>query len=344
MPPRISSGKRQARRIRAVERLLQSGELTPEDIPDQYGLEGYSVDPDTLTLRPPPSDALAAPDPEPVVAAPEPEVAPSQPWAPSVGSLDLPAPTKRPRVSFQEPSSSSSSGPRPVESSEASAPSGSTGAPDPFQGISVSFDLHRTIDDSTWAGSIPSVHRTLLRRLVSKGVPLLICSYIGRSLGEGEEKERRSQDTRDNARAVVSHLAADLGLTYTESLEQGLHPDCLTFVIVDRKLWKAGRAVHGPLNGKVSCLTHFGVTAHFDDNLEINSEIAKYGFLPYHHLTGGKQGRKRLYLEALDDAGFSHYSSSSFVESFKAFVSDVESGIFWRKHEVLQDSTLPFSL
>ena len=368
MSPKVSSGKRQARRVRAAERRLQSGDLAPEDVPEQYGLEGYTLHLETLTLHPPQSDALSAFDPEVIaepVIVPDPGSPPlsitvdfqpttgpfprvvadrRQPWAPSIGSLDLSAySSKKPRVSHQEPSSSSSA-PQPSSSSSALAPSEPVTAPDPFQGIIVSFDLHKTIDDSTWWGEIPSVHRNILQRLVDKGVSLLICSYIGRSLGEGEEKERQSQETRDHARAVVSQLASDLGLAYTEKLYQGLRPDFLTFVIVNSKKWKAGKKEQGPFNGKISCLAHFGAHVHFDDKIEVHAEISKYGFVPYHHLTDSREGKKKFYLGTLEKAGYSHPSSSSFVESFKAFEKDVVDGIFWQKWSILQDIKLPFSL
>ena len=59
-----------------------------------------------------------------------------------------------------------------------------------YQGISAFLDLHETIDDHTSEGNIPVANRDRLRTLLHRGVPLLICSYIGRSIGEGAEKER----------------------------------------------------------------------------------------------------------------------------------------------------------
>ena len=154
--------------------------------------------------------------------------------------------------------------------------------------LRVAFDLHGTLDDGTNEGNIPQVTVDCVRRLLrfckDSGITLQIwvCSYIGRSLGQAEWKQRRSAERRALAARRINWLAERLG--YEDTTSAGPESRKLFLEIVNRKISKKGEL--DPLEGKASCLRHHRTEVLIDDRKDVADNCTEAGILVYEVVAG----------------------------------------------------------
>ena len=147
-----------------------------------------------------------------------------------------------------------------ASSSSAAGPAPLVSAPSSSQGVSfkprIALDLHNSLDDGSRSGRIPEAHANCCERLLQQGFAPWVCSYIGRSLEESADRQRKSQQIRDNACQRVRELARRLELNYEDRLEVGPSREALFLCITNRKNWAQAQHRQGYLNGKAVSYTH----------------------------------------------------------------------------------------
>ena len=247
-------------------------------------------------------------------------------------------PASKRSVSFQEDSLRPSSPPEQSSSTAGSssqlpASSSSSGtvaaaATEPADiGLPfIALDLHNTLDDGSRQGRIPEPHVAACRQLLSKGLGIWVCSYIGRT-------GPNSQQIRTDAENHCKVLSKKLDLRFEDSHRDGPEAGKLFFLIVNRKNYARLPNLQGYLNGKVSSLLHFNTKVLIDDNLDIASECGSHGILVYHLSTSRPNDSYRP--RALWDIGFSSHTFPSFESATYQILNDLYTGDLQRKLRAL---------
>jgi hypothetical protein len=191
--------------------------------------------------------------------------------------------------------------------------------------LQICFDLHNTLDDGSRSGRIPQSSELAVKRAanINGGSIVYCCSYIGRSLGEAEWKQRQSADLRTQATDLVYNFAQRVGLDFEDEHHVGATPSNFFFIISNRKQWAGSPNCLGYLNGKVSVLRHFGGHILVDDDLGICEEVAQYGYLPYHIQC---RNRDALNIQPLYELGYVNHSFPNVEAAVQQIEADFASG------------------